>query len=105
MMTAYRDAIRMVGGEHPAEARVFVPDVIQQSGVFGAARVVECPNAQRLDEAGLIGRAMSASYAPKDGEKGRILIARLREIFSEFREADGFATLRYTTRIWLAEGL
>jgi SAM-dependent methyltransferase len=103
LMTAYRDAIRMVGGEHPAEMREFDPGVIGRSGVFAPARLVEFAHHQRLDERGLIGRAMSASYAPKEGDRGTALVNRLRELFASFREGDERVTLRYRTRVWLSE--
>lgn len=103
LMTGYRDAIREVGGEHPAELRPFDPGVIARSGLYAPVRLVEVPNSQRLDEAGLIGRAMSASYVPKEGEKAESLIATLRELWRKHREPDGLITLRYVTRVWLAE--
>jgi SAM-dependent methyltransferase len=103
MMTAYRDAIRAVGGDHPAEMREFDPGVIARSGLFGPVRCVEVPNSQRLDEAGLIGRAMSASYVPKDGPRRDELVESLRGIVRRFRDAAGFVTMRYVTRVWLAE--
>jgi SAM-dependent methyltransferase len=103
LMTGYRDAIREVGGEHPAEMREFDPSVIDRSGLFGARRTIEVANAQRLDEAGLIGRAMSASYVPKEGALRDGLVEKLRGLFARFRERDGLVTLRYVTRVYLAE--
>jgi hypothetical protein len=103
MMTAYREAIRAVGGDHPAEMREFDPGVIARSGLYGPVRCVEVPNSQRLDEAGLIGRAMSASYVPKEGPRREVLVKSLREIARRFRDAAGVVTMRYVTRVWLAE--
>jgi SAM-dependent methyltransferase len=103
LMTGYRDAIREIGGEHPAEMGPFDPGVIGRSGLYEPVRLVEVANSQRLDEAGLIGRAMSASYVPKEGEKAERLVARLRELWAKHREADGCVTMRYVTRVWVAE--
>jgi SAM-dependent methyltransferase len=103
LMTGYRDAIREVGGEHPAEMREFDPGVIARSGLFLPVRLVDVPNQQRLDEAGLIGRAMSASYVPKTGQGRELLVAALRRLFARFREGDGRVTMRYRTSVWLAE--
>jgi SAM-dependent methyltransferase len=105
LMTAYRDAIRAVGGEHPAELREFDSGVIARSGLFTDPMLVEVPNTQRLDEPGLIGRVMSASYAPKDGEKGQFLRASLARLFATHREPDGLITLRYITKAFLSRAL
>jgi SAM-dependent methyltransferase len=102
-MTAYRDAIRAVGGEHPAELREFDPGVIARSGLFSAPLLFETPNTQSLDEAGLIGRVMSASYAPKDGGLGERLRAELRRIHGKYRDEGGVVVLRYVTRVWIAQ--
>jgi SAM-dependent methyltransferase len=102
LMTAYRDAIRAVGGEHPAEMREFDPAVVTGTKHFMAlGDCIELSNSQRLDEAGLIGRAMSASYVPKTGDGAMQLTALLRQLYSRFREPDGRVTLRYITRLWL----
>ncbi len=103
LMTAYRDAIRAIGGEHPAEMRDFDPGVVGRSGLYGELRKVQVPNSQRLDEEGLIGRAMSASYVPKRGAGAESLVSRLRELAAQFKEADGLVTMRYVTSVWLAE--
>lgn len=102
-MTGYRDAIRQVGDEHPAEMREFDPGVIDRSGLYGPVRLTDVPSSQRLDEVGLIGRAMSASYVPKEGEKRDKLVLRLRTLFTEHREADGMVTMRYRARVWISE--
>ncbi len=101
-MTEYRDAIAAAGGEHPAEARQFDPGVIAGSGLFESPTLWESPNTQRLDEAGLIGRVLSASYAPKDGPRADELRRRLRTAFANFRDDDGLVTLRYIVRLWVS---
>ncbi len=103
MTTAYREAILAVGGEHPAEMRPFDPGVIAWSGRYEPVRLVEAPNAQRLDESGLIGRAMSASYVPKEGPRRDALVQSLRAVFARFKGNDGAVTMRYITRVWIAE--
>ena len=102
VMAAYRDAILSVGGGHPTETREFDPSVVDASGFFRPLRpLLEVPSSQQLDERGLIGRAQSASYAPKSGPEGERLVRRLRELFVEFKDSDGQITLKYTTRVWL----
>lgn len=103
LMTEYRDAIRAAGGEHPAELREFDAAVVPAGGRFHPMRLTELPHTQVLDEDGLVGRVMSASYAPKEGAKADQLRARLREIHRRYRDAHGLITLRYITRVWLSE--
>lgn len=56
---------------------------------------------QILDEAGLLGRAFSASYAPRDGDPASRYAAELRELFRRFQH-DGRITLHYQTSVFLA---
>src|SRR5262249_22138093 len=39
LMTGYREAIRAIGGEHPAEMREFDPGVVGRSGLYSALRL------------------------------------------------------------------
>jgi len=101
VMTGYRDAIRSVGGEHPAELREFDPGVVNRVGLFSGMKMLEWPSTQRLDESGLIGRAMSASYMPKEPDQVELVTQLLKELFARFREPDGMVTLHYMTRVWM----
>ncbi|TVQ32884.1 MAG: class I SAM-dependent methyltransferase [Phycisphaeraceae bacterium] len=102
---AYRLALLDVGAEHPMDRRRFDPSVIERSGLFTPPRLVEAPNAQPLDEAGLIGRARSASYVPKDGESWERLERSLRKLHARFADASGMVQLRYVSRLHLADRL
>jgi len=99
---AYAAAIRAVGGEHPAEARDFDPAVISRTGLFPPARLVVLPNAQALDRRGLAGRALSASYVPREGAARDDLVARLDALHERHRDAAGLVHLRYETRLYMA---
>ncbi|MBL8798523.1 MAG: methyltransferase domain-containing protein, partial [Planctomycetia bacterium] len=57
---------------------------------------------QLLDEAGLLGRALSVSYAPKEPDAIEQYKARLREVFGKFQH-DGTVVLRYRTLLILAQ--
>jgi SAM-dependent methyltransferase len=72
---------------------------------FDPARVrrLRFRNEQRLDLDGLIGRAMSASYVPKTGEKAERLAAGLRELHARQAGADGRVGLVYEVYVYLAE--
>lgn len=60
-------------------------------------------NEQRLDAAGLIGRAMSASYVPKEGPEAERLVEGLRRLHAEHVGADGCVGLVYGVWVYLAE--
>ena len=98
----YRQAILDVGGESEAERMTFDPSVLARSGRFAAPTRRLVPNAQRLDFDGLVGRARSASYAPKTGEAGDRLIARLRDLYTRHVDGSGTVTLVYDTEIFIA---
>jgi SAM-dependent methyltransferase len=99
----YAEAIRAVAGEHPAEIREFDPAVIETGGWFAPARSAAWANAQALDRAGLVGRALSASYVPREGARRADLVARLEALVDEHRDAAGLVRLRYETRLYLSE--
>jgi SAM-dependent methyltransferase len=99
----YTEVIRAVGGAHPAELRGFDPAVIAASGRFAPARLVSIPSAQPLDRAGLAGRALSASYVPRDGPARDELVARLEALHDRHRDAAGLVHLRYETSLYLAD--
>lgn len=58
-------------------------------------------NEQRLDEASLIGRAMSASYVPKTGPRTDRLIEGLRALHARHAGADGRVALVYEVLMYL----
>jgi SAM-dependent methyltransferase len=99
----YTEAIRAVDGEHPAERREFDPAVVPMSGCFTALHRLAFDHAQALDRAGLLGRATSASYVPKEGAGHAELVRRLDALYERHRDARGIVTLRYVTELWLAE--
>jgi SAM-dependent methyltransferase len=98
----YRRAIADVGGESSIERMAFDPEVIRRSGVFTPVDRVTFPNAQRLDLDGLIGRARSASYCPKDGRATVRLRALLGDLWRTYADRDGLVTLVYETEVYRA---
>lgn len=98
----YRDALLAVSGESAAERMEFDPAVVASSGVFSTPSRRSFPNAQRLDLAGLIGRAQSASYVPKHGPNAERLLELLRALHARHAGADGHVTLVHETEIYLS---
>lgn len=80
------------GGDHAAAL----------SPSFQSVRLVVVPNEQRLSWEGLVGRARSASYAPKEGPMLDSLLAALRDLFDRFAD-DRTILIRYDTELHLAE--
>lgn len=101
----YIQAIRDVNGEHPAEMRTFEPDVVSAGGRFTPPTVARFEHQQSLDRDGLVGRAASASYVPKEGARFDDLVHRLDALHAKFRDGAGQVALRYVTEVWRAERL
>ncbi len=76
---------------------------LDASGLFVNERVACAAYQHRLDEHGLVARAMSASYTPKAGAAGERVAAELRALHARFATRDGFVMMRYRTRAHLAE--
>jgi ubiquinone/menaquinone biosynthesis C-methylase UbiE len=96
---AYDTMLEQLAPEYPAvRARDRAADGTVRA--FFAPRephVERFPNAQRFDEAGLRGRLMSSSYAPKPGQPGHEpLVQRMHEIFAEHAR-EGHVELVYDT--------
>jgi hypothetical protein len=60
------------------------------------------PHAQKLSREGLIGRARSASYVPKEGPRHEEMLRDLEALWEAHRDADGLVTLGYRTVVWVA---
>ncbi len=103
--SAYREAIRAVGGVHPSEARAFDPSVVSAGGLFSPPALHELGHEQLLSEEGFIGRAMSASYAPNTGESAQELKRRLRDAHRRLKDEEGLVRMRYITRVYTAESV
>jgi SAM-dependent methyltransferase len=101
----YRQAIYDVGGETAAERMGFDPAVVGQSRLFTPPERHAFPNTQRVTLDGLIGRARSASYVPKEGEAGERLVDLLRALHARYADAEGLVTIVYEAEVWLSSRL
>jgi SAM-dependent methyltransferase len=59
------------------------------------------PYAQALSREGLVGRARSASYVPKEGPRHEQLLRDLDRIWEAHGDDGGHVTLRYRTLVWV----
>jgi SAM-dependent methyltransferase len=87
----------VVEQRHDVSGRLLPAHPLFESGV---ERLV--PNFQELDEDGLLGRAFSASFAPKQCQSAARLAMRLRELFAQFAQ-DGRVRLLYQTTVYQAQ--
>lgn len=80
---------------------------LRDSSLFRNYRAPRFGNAQRLDRAGFLGRAMSASYIPKEGDAGRRVRDDLDNVFDRHSQrapsGEQEIVLRYTVELHLAE--
>jgi SAM-dependent methyltransferase len=67
------------------------------------ARALTFEGGQVLDEAGVLGRAMSASYVPKAGAEHERIMDALRALVRRHADERGCVRLVYRTRLFLAE--
>jgi len=90
----------------PDAAAVEVPrgragEVLLTSPLFVDAGRFPFANGQTLDEAGLLGRAFSASYAPREPAAAQAFASALQDVFARWQR-DGVVTIRYETSVYLA---
>jgi hypothetical protein len=90
---AYRDAIFDLAGDAPAETFEIDAAMLARAG-FGPLQHTVVDHGQRLDLAGVIGRAMSGSYVPKSGPVHDEIVKRLHAVHARFAAPDGSVELR-----------
>lgn len=81
-----------------------VGQALLDSPLYDQKELLTFKNFQVHDEDGLVGRAFSASYAPREETAAKRFDADLRKAFREYAE-DGKVMLRYETSIYLAQPL
>jgi SAM-dependent methyltransferase len=98
---AYGAAVRATPGAAAVEGpRARAGEALLQSPLFAEASLTNFVNVQEVDEEGLIGRAFSASYAPREPATVAAFTAALRKVFADYQR-DGRAALRYATSVYL----
>jgi SAM-dependent methyltransferase len=91
---------------HPAARdRSECGNVIFTTPLFTDARLQVFTHGQPLTLDGLIGRALSASYTPREGPRHEALLDGLRRAFEQHRDASGRVTMKYRTRVYTAVGV
>lgn len=99
---AYNAAIRTAADRELSEGMsAAIDDALREAGRKTSPR--SFPYAQSLSRDGLVGRAQSASYVPKDGPRHVQLAADLDALWISHHDAAGLVTLGYRTFLWIVE--
>lgn len=77
-------------------------EVLRANPLFRQAEQVKFYNQQSLDEEGLLGRAFSVSYAPREASEREAWADRLKAVFRQY-QWNGRVELRYQTTIYVAQ--
>lgn len=99
---AYGAAVRATRDAAAVEGpRGRAGEVLLRDPRFEEGERVTYGHAQVVDQDGLLGRAFSASYAPRDPAEAEAFAAALRDIFARFQQG-GRVVVRYETAVYLA---
>jgi SAM-dependent methyltransferase len=99
---AYGDIIRTSPDTAAIEGpRGKAGQALLDSPLFEGAHKIVFTNEQSLDEAGLLGRAFSASYAPRTPDLTAQWNHGIKALFARFQR-DGRVTVQYETSVFLA---
>jgi SAM-dependent methyltransferase len=101
---AYGDVIRTARDAAAIEGprQTLAGNVLRTSPLFHQAEQVTFHNQQGLDEDGVLGRAFSSSYAPREPGERQEWADRLRAVFRQYQH-EGSLVLRYKTSIYVAQ--
>lgn len=99
----YSHLVQIASNHHPAESRMCSVDPLLASPLFPNVYSYTFSYQQALDKDGLIGRAMSVSYIPREGLAHHKLISDLQELYNSWCDEKGLVYLRYRTRVYLAQ--
>lgn len=78
-------------------------DPFAGADLFDDVKKAAFPLEMRHSRDGLIGRALSASYAPKAGDGHAELMARLGDLHAAHADGSGEVGLPYVTTVWMGE--
>jgi SAM-dependent methyltransferase len=98
---AYGAAFRAVAGTAVLErSRARAGEVLLDSPLFEDTSRVSFLHTQELNEESLLGRAFSASYAPKDPDEAARFAGALRHVFARYQQ-EGQVIIRYQATVYL----
>ena len=103
LTTEYSRIVREASNNHPAESRMQSVEPLLVTPHFLNIREYNFTYRQQLDLTGLIGRAMSVSYLPREGWAYEQLIDNFQELYQRFRDENGFVYMVYRTSVHLGK--
>ena len=98
----YSCIIQAASNNHLAEKRMVCADPLLSNPHFPNVRCLTFEYQQELDLEGLVGRAQSVSYIPKEGQAQQQLMSNLQELYASACNERGFVYLVYSTNVYLA---
>ncbi len=98
----YTHLVQIASNNHAAESRMTSVDPLLASPLFPDVSYHTFTYRQELNLEGLIGRAMSVSYIPREGQAWEQLRTGLEELYNRSCNENGYIYLAYRTSIYLA---
>lgn len=99
----YSELVRHLSNQHPAESRMVVEQPLLVSPLFRNVHQHRFSYQQTMDFEGLVGRAQSVSYLPKDEQAQQQLLSGLQALFEQWMDDRGLVAMTYSTEVFLAE--
>lgn len=99
----YSEIVKQLSNQHPAEQKIAAIDPLINSDRFCNVREYNFPYQQAIDLTGLIGRAESVSYIPKEAQTRQTLVTELERLYQRWADASGLVYLVYSTQVFLAQ--
>lgn len=100
---AYEELLLRYGTDYAAVDHRNITDDDLQAFYGGPFQHFACDNLQRLDESGLLGRVLSCSYVPGEGEPGHgELLDAVHALYRDYGQ-DGGVVIEYDTQLYLGQ--
>jgi SAM-dependent methyltransferase len=100
---SYTRLVQIASNHHPAEQRRSSVSSLLTSSLFSNVQHHRFDYRQNVDLSGLIGRAMSTSYIPREGPMQEQLISDLQQLYKSNCNEHCLVSLIYTTSVYSAE--
>ncbi|MBD2472855.1 class I SAM-dependent methyltransferase [Nostoc sp. FACHB-145] len=101
----YSRLVREASNHHPAESRMQSVEPLLKTSHFVNLQDYTFVYRQQLDLAGLIGRAMSVSYLPREGTAYEQVITELQNLYQQFRDEQDFVYMFYRTSVHISQAI
>jgi len=99
----YTQVVRRASNNDLAVARTNALGAFGRSQCFAGTSQHTFPYVQTLNLEGLIGRALSASYVPREGPMNAQIASDLKGLYEKHHDELGMVHLAYTTEVYLAD--